>query len=149
LEVNDASGNVFRGTYNDNNGGAANYFDLAVTSGGDLTVTPSGGDVSIVGSLAIGSGGAPILKVLTGTGSLDFAQASANACETLTLTVTGAADGDVVELGIPHALANHNTTATFAKWRSASNTVSVRRCVIAADGSDPAAATVRATVIQH
>jgi hypothetical protein len=51
LEVNSATGAVFRGTYNDANGSAANYFDMAVSSGGDLTITPSGGDVNIEGTL--------------------------------------------------------------------------------------------------
>ena len=152
---------------NNNGGGAINFindnvsatplltlgsgaYPVAVwnTSGVIKAYIDTTGAVYAEGAVTIGAGAA-ITKVLTGTGSLDFAQASANACETLTLTVTGAADGDVIELGIPHALANHNTTATFAKWRSASNTVSVRRCVISADGSDPAAATLRATVIQH
>ena len=47
LEINDASGNCLRLTYNDNNGSASNYCDMAVSSGGNLTITPSGGEVNI------------------------------------------------------------------------------------------------------
>lgn len=79
-----------------------------------------------------------------GSQSLDYAQASANTCETLTMALSGAASGDVIALGVPHALANHNTTATFFGWASAADTVSVRRCVIGADISNPAAAVIQA-----
>lgn len=88
------------------------------------------------------------LSLLSATASLDFAQANANTCEVLTITVTNAADGNPVSVGVPQALANHNTTATVFAWVSSAGTVSVRRCVIDADGSNPAAATVRATVFK-
>jgi len=42
LEVNDASGNCLRLTYNDSNGSAANYADFLVSSAGNLTVTAVG-----------------------------------------------------------------------------------------------------------
>jgi hypothetical protein len=74
LEVNSATGAVFRGTYNDPNGSAANYCDMAVSSGGDLTVTPSGGDVNIEGTL-------------TATGGRIFSP---------TLSATGTASGDII-----------------------------------------------------
>ncbi len=88
------------------------------------------------------------LSLLSATASLDFAQANANTCEVLTITVTNAADGNPVSVGVPQALANHNTTATVFAWVSSAGVVSVRRCVISADGSNPAAATVRATVLK-
>jgi hypothetical protein len=50
LEVNSASGNNLRLTYNDSNGSAANNTDFATSSSGDLTVTPSGGDISFAGT---------------------------------------------------------------------------------------------------
>lgn len=107
-------------------------------------VTPVLGAAS---ATSINLGSSTVTDILTGTASLDYAQALANTCETLDVTsVTGAADGDTVEIGVPNALAAHNTTATFFPWVSASATISVRRCVISADGSDPAAATVRTTV---
>jgi hypothetical protein len=53
FEINDASGNCLRLTYNDADGSAANYTDLTVSSGGDLTITPSGGDATIVGTLDV------------------------------------------------------------------------------------------------
>lgn len=42
LEVNSATGDNLRLTYNDSNGSAANYVDFLVSSSGDLTITPVG-----------------------------------------------------------------------------------------------------------
>ena len=46
LDVNEASGNCLRLIYNDSDGSAANYSDFLVSSGGNLTITPSGGTIS-------------------------------------------------------------------------------------------------------
>jgi hypothetical protein len=122
--------------------------DQTITLTDKLAITSSTGNVNAVTSFSIGAG-TVITKHLSATASLDYAQASANTCETKTITVTGAADGNVVDLGVLHALSNHNTTSTFFQWVSAADTVTIRRCVITADGSDPAAATVRAAVWKH
>jgi hypothetical protein len=47
LEINSSTGANLRLTYNDSNGSATNYADLATTSSGDLTITPSGREVSV------------------------------------------------------------------------------------------------------
>ena len=103
-------------------------------------------------SLLIGTGTA-ITKHLSATASLDFTALAASSCETLTVTVTGAADGNVVQLGVPNALADVDgaTERThFYGWVSAADTVSVRRCNPTAGATaDPAAATVRASVWQY
>lgn len=97
-------------------------------------------------------GGTTITKILTGSASLDFGATAAGTCDTLTITVTGAVDGDEVFLGIPNALAAADTYQTFYGWVSGSGVVSVKRCnpinsVTAL--SNPSAATVRATVFHH
>lgn len=51
LEVNSADGTCLRLTYNDSNGTAANYVDLLVTSGGNGTITPSGGTLDVTGKV--------------------------------------------------------------------------------------------------
>lgn len=50
-EINAADGNCLRLTYNDSNGSAANYVDFAVSSAGNLTITPSGGIAYLTSSL--------------------------------------------------------------------------------------------------
>ena len=47
VEINSSTGDCLRLTYNDSNGSASNYTDLLVSSGGDLTLTASGGNVNI------------------------------------------------------------------------------------------------------
>lgn len=103
--------------------------------------------------MSLNLGAATLLDVLTGTASLDFTALAANTCEVLTIAVTGAVDGDAVAgLGIPNALADVDGATertTFFPWVSGADTVSVRRCnVTGAATAEPAAATVRATVVK-
>lgn len=62
--------------------------------------------------------------MLVATSTLDFANTAAGTATDLTITVTGAVDGDPVMVGIP----NGSTVANghFVGWVSASNTVTVR-----------------------
>ena len=55
LEINDAGGACLRLTYGDNDGGASNKTDFAVSSSGDLTIDPSGDDIFIGGGAKIGT----------------------------------------------------------------------------------------------
>jgi hypothetical protein len=114
---------------------------------GNTTVT---GTAAVSSTLSIG-GGAAIAKVLTGTGSVDFTALAAGTCETFNITVTGAANGDSVALGVPAAAWATTEYATIQGFVSATNTVTVKRCNLTNATtalSDPAAVTVRATVIQ-
>ncbi len=85
----------------------------------------------------------------TNTASLDFGATSAGTCDLLTMTVTGAVDGDPVNCGVPTALAASDNYQSFSYYVSATNTVTVKRCNltnITTALSDPAAATVRCTI---
>jgi len=95
-------------------------------------------------TLAFG-GGTQFKQLLSATATLDFANIVANTVGTaLTMTVTGAAVGDTVELGAPSALEAGLVGFGFV---SATNTVSIR--LFNGTGADinPASATWRATVI--
>ena len=61
---------------------------------------------------------------LTGSRTIDFPSRTTLLSADETITVTGAADGDVVSLGVPHAAVNANTC--YTAWVSAANTVTVR-----------------------
>lgn len=120
----------------------------AATVSSTLGVT---GASTLTGGATIGSGGTPILKVLSGTGTVDFTALAAGTCETFTITVTGAANGDTVALGIPAAAWATTEYATIQGWVSATNVVTVKRCNITNATmvlSDPASVTIRATVMQ-
>ncbi len=87
-------------------------------------------------------------KKLTGAASLNYDLSTAGiTCQDLTVTVTGAVDGDPVMIGVPTALAS-TAGVVFTGFVSATNTVTVRACDVTSGNPDPAAATVRATVMK-
>lgn len=121
---------------------------------GSLTVQGSGGidttdlDASgstTVASLAIGSG-TTITKHISAMATLDFGNLAAIGCEDLTITVTGAALGDTVSLGVPNGSVP-SATSTFFGWVSAADTVTVRYCTLVS--GNPASGTFRADVWKH
>lgn len=108
----------------------------------------SGDNVNFPVSLSIGGGGS-ITKHLSSSASLDFAAWGGTDCQDLTITVTGAADGNTVVLGVAATLAA-TAGVQFTGRVSSANTISVRGCKITAGASaNPAAAIVRADVWQH
>lgn len=103
----------------------------------DIQLTPAG-----TGGIIVGSGGTAIKKVLSASAALNF-DLTALVVEDLTITVTGAADGDVVSVGVP----NGSVTATvqYSGWVSAADTVTVRARTSVV-GEDPASGTFRVMV---
>jgi len=91
------------------------------------------------------NGGATVTGILSATASLNF-DLTALTVEDKTITVTGAAIGDVVTLGVPNG--SVTTSVQYTAWVSAADTVTVRART-SATGEDPASGTFRATVIKH
>lgn len=87
-----------------------------------------------------------VAKVLTNTATLDFGSTAAQTSTDLTITVTGAAVGDAVYVGVPNGSVTNNTS--FSAWVSATNTVTVRHNNHSAGASDPASGTFRAVVLK-
>jgi hypothetical protein len=81
---------------------------------------------------------------LTGSATLNFGSTAAQTSSDLTITVTGAADGDVVSLGVPNASVNANTN--YTAWVSAANTVTVRFNNYSSAAVDPASGTFKVFV---
>jgi hypothetical protein len=102
------------------------------------------GTSTLTGTVAIGSG-TPIAKVVSATDTLDFGNTATLTSTDLTITVTGAAVGDSVAIGLPAA---PDANGCFTGWVSAANTVTVRFNNYSAGSIDPASATYRATVTQ-
>ncbi len=86
-----------------------------------------------------------VAKVLSNTATLDFASTGLGAVADLTITVTGAAVGDAVSIGVPNG--SVTATATYTGWVSATNTVTIRFSPKATE--DPASGTFKATVIKN
>lgn len=90
-------------------------------------------------------GGRPILYELSGTASLNYGSIAASATSAaLTITVTGATVGDVVEVSTADALEAGLVVAN--KWVSAVNTVSITLANVTLIAIDPAAHTFNVTV---
>jgi hypothetical protein len=87
-----------------------------------------------------------ITNVLSNSAALDFASIAAAASADLTITVTGAAVGDEVALGLPAA---PTAGIVFFAFVSATNTVTVRAMNITAGAVDPASATYSVIVFQN
>jgi hypothetical protein len=81
---------------------------------------------------------------LTGSATLDFPSTGALFAADLTITVTGASDGDVVSLGVPNASVNANTC--YTAWVSAANTVTVRFNNYSSGTLNPASGTFKVFV---
>ena len=99
------------------------------------TFSPSTGGLIDLGDLWI-----------NGSATLDFGNTSAQNSSDLTVTVTGAADGDVVSLGVPNGSVNANTC--FTAWVSATNTVTVRFNNYSSGAVDPASGTFKIKVLK-
>lgn len=86
--------------------------------------------------------------VLAGSATIDFTDVVAT-CETsgTTVTVTGAADGDVCNVGFVAAVAG--ARQTYDCWVSSANTVSVRHCEGVTEAIDPASSTFKVIVMQQ
>ncbi|GAI72449.1 unnamed protein product, partial [marine sediment metagenome] len=128
---------------------AANGAPLKFTSGTNLT-TPEDGAVEYDGTdffVTNNTARYTLAKTLTGTGTLDFPSTSAQNSSDLTISVTGAAVGDVVALGIPNASTNNHST--FTAWVSAADNVTVRFNNYSAAAIDPASDTFRVSVIKY
>lgn len=85
-------------------------------------------------------------KTLAGSAILDFGSTAAQSSADLTITVTGAADGDVVSLGVPNG--STLTNSSFTAWVSAANTVTVRFNNYSSGAQDPASGTFKVRVIK-
>ena len=113
---------------------------LKFTTGVNLT-SPLGGEMEFNGTNLFFSPSTTRHTVnhgLTGSATLNFPSTTTLLSADLTITVTGAADGDVVSLGVPNAAVNANTC--YSAWVSAANTVTVRFNNYSSGTVDPASA---------
>jgi len=88
----------------------------------------------------------PIPKTRTATATLDFTSTAAGTSTDLTITVGGASDGDVVNLGVPNGSVNANSC--FTAWVSATDTVTVRFNNYSSGAIDPSSGSFKVSVIK-
>ncbi len=120
--------------------GGTTYFTIA-TTGVDVV-----GNLTASGTLQVG-GGTVVASILSATATLDFGSIAADSVADLTITVTGAALGDTVAIGVPNG--SLVADVSFFGWVSATNTVTIRATNNSSTTArDPASGTFRATVIR-
>lgn len=112
-----------------------NFNNFDVSSAGAVTAA----------SLTVNSGTA-VTGHVSAAAALDFPNLLVGTCSQLTITVTGAATGDTVNLGAPAAIESGLIWSGFV---SASNTVTIRVCNSSGLSTNPASASWRADVWQH
>lgn len=126
---------------------------LKFTSGTNLT-TAEDGAVEYDGTnyfASVGSTRYTLAKTLTATANLNFPSTASGFSSTLTVTVNGAADGDVVALGVPNSVASTGGVC-YTAYVSAANTVTVKMNnynPLLSLAIDPPAATFRVSVIKY
>lgn len=129
---------------------SANTAPLKFTAGTNLT-TPEAGAVEYDASnLYITNGAAirfTVAKILSGHATLNFGNTAAGSSDDLTVTVTGAADGDEVVLGVPNAAMNAN--ASYFAWVSAADTLTIRHNNYSGSPIDPASSDFKFSVIKR
>jgi hypothetical protein len=129
---------------------AASTAPLKFTAGTNMT-TPEAGAVEFDGTnyfVTSSTTRYTLAKTLTNTATLDFGSTAAGASTDLTITVTGAASGDCVILGVPSGSMPAN--GSYSAWVSAADTVTVRfsnNDLITA--YDPASGTFRVSVLKY
>lgn len=109
-------------------------------------VLESDGDIRIgaAGTLQLGPSGGTFKNILKGSATLDFPSTGGSGESDLTITVTGAALGDPVVLGIPNG--SIVAQGDFMAWVSATNTVTVRFHNELLTANDPASGTFKVMV---
>ena len=122
----------------------ANTAPLKFTSGTNLTAVENGAVEYDGTDYFVSSGGTRYLltRTLRGSATLDFPSTAAGTVSDLTITVTGAADGDVVSYSVPNA--SQTADGRYSAWVSAADTVTIRFSPIST--ADPASGTFKATV---
>ena len=145
-------------------GGNSDAFETLLTpsaGGADrvITLPDLNGTVALTGnpasftaltatsSLTVGTGPS-VNGWFSGTASLDFPAVPANSCVVDHVTVTGAATGDTLALGVP--VAATVADVNYTGYVLAGDTVTVKACNVAtAASANPPAGTFRADVFSH
>ena len=133
--------------------GTTTQAPLRFTLGTNLT-TPVSGTVEFDGTNFLGTNSTAtrytLAKTLSTTAVINFANTAIGDYQVTNVTLTGAADGDVVVLGVPNASVPVSASCTYTAWVSAANTVTVKFINTSTSGAlDPGSGTFRVTIIKQ
>lgn len=105
----------------------------------------------MAGNVRIGAGGTPMVEHLSMAFSVTFTGLKPSTCTTANFTLTGAADGDTVALGVPNAMMTVAGIPSYSAWVSAANTITIRACNLDPNANEKtgASGTIRVDVWEH
>lgn len=118
-----------------------------VKNDNEFTGVIEAGELTVDRTFSLPNIGGLLLVSATETVTLNFPSTAAGASSDLTITVTGAVDGNPVSLGVPNASTLSN--GIFTAWVSAADTVKVRFTNNSSGALDPASGAFRATVLKY
>lgn len=118
----------------------ANNSTLATSGANSITLTSTGPTNVTLPTTGI------LVSAISASGTLNFNTVNAGESASLTINVTGAADGDAVSLGVPSSLAGAG--GIYTAWVSAPDTVTVKFSNTTAEAIDPASATFKIKVLK-
>lgn len=131
-------------------GGGAQQAPFKYTAGAASQATLPAGAKNFNGTnefLTAGGVNYTMAKTLTATAALDFPNTNAQTSSDLTIALAGAADGDVVVLGVP--IAALNADSCYTAFVSAAGVVTVRFNNYSAAAINPASGTFRVAVVKY
>lgn len=155
IKLNSSTGVFLGGT---TTATAAGHFSASSTSRasgrietGTAPTSPNAGDFWVASNnwlFFTNSTTYTLAKTLTASATLNFPDTAPGTTSDLTITVTGAADGQSVVLGVPNASTAANSE--YTAWVSAANTVTVRFANIQTVGNiNPASGTFTVSVLVY
>lgn len=141
-QVTLSSGNAVSGTLGVANGGTGSTTSTG-TGATVLSTAPTFTNAVAATGLQINTTGTQIKGVWSAAAALNFGSIASLGSADLTITVTGAAVGDSVAMGLPAA---PTAGIVFNAFVSAASTITIRAHNYTLGAIDPASATYRATV---
>ena len=128
-------------------GNLARINNVAYTWPSSLPAAATSGTQLGSGIFTISSAGTVSFRqAATASAELDFPVTATRTSSDLTITITGAASGDMVALGVPNAATLANTC--YTAWVSADNTVTIRFNNFDNADKNPASATFKVMVFK-
>lgn len=114
-DINAAAGNCLRLIYNSSSGSPTNYVNFAVSSSGDLTLTPSGGDVSMNANMGMNDKVLSSVELLAYYERYQLASLSKGGGLTIDLSlgqvITSNLEGNITSITISNIPDNGNANA--------------------------------------
>jgi len=107
------------------------------------------GNQSVNGTVTIGSGGTAITEHVSILENPKFPALKTGVCASANFTLTGAADGDTIALGVPNERMTGGGILIYTAWVSASNQVTLQGCNVGTSQKSAGTGSIRIDLWKH